>query len=51
MGSLDTEVDRDASEGPTHEIDIDPFWMGKYEITWEQYEIWGDELIRFAAAC
>ena len=44
MGSLDTEADRDPSEGPVHEIDIDPFWMGKYEITWEQYEIWGDEL-------
>ena len=31
-------------EGPQHEVEIEPFWMGKCEITWEQYEQWGMEL-------
>lgn len=44
MGTPDTEANRDPSEGPQHEVELAPFWMGKYEITWEQYEIWGDEL-------
>ncbi|WP_417730103.1 formylglycine-generating enzyme family protein [Rosistilla oblonga] len=44
MGTPDTEQGRDDSEGPLHQVEVSPFWMGKYEITWEQYEIWGDEL-------
>ena len=31
-------------EGPAHQVAIDPFWMGKYEITWEQYEVWNEKL-------
>jgi formylglycine-generating enzyme required for sulfatase activity len=31
-------------EGPQHEVKIEPFWMGKYEITWEQFEQWAMEL-------
>jgi formylglycine-generating enzyme required for sulfatase activity len=27
-------------EGPLHEIKIEPFWMGKYEVTWDEYELW-----------
>jgi len=44
MGSPATENNREEDEGPQHEVDINPFWMGKYEITWDAYEIWGDEL-------
>ena len=40
MGSPDSEVDRKEDEGPQHEVDIAPFWMSKYEITWDAYEVW-----------
>jgi formylglycine-generating enzyme required for sulfatase activity len=35
----DTEAKYD--EGPQHEIEIEPFWMGKCEVTWDEYELWG----------
>lgn len=44
MGSPAAEADRAEDEGPQHEIEIAPFWMGKYEITWDAYEVWGDEI-------
>ena len=44
MGSADTEPERSDDEGPAHSVRIDPFWMGRYEITWEQYDIWGENL-------
>ena len=44
MGSPDTEAKRQDDEGPQHEVEISPFWMGKFEVTWEAYEIWGEEL-------
>lgn len=25
-------------EGPVHEVTVSDFWIGKYEITWDQYE-------------
>jgi formylglycine-generating enzyme required for sulfatase activity len=39
MGSPDKEADRNADEGPQHKVKIDPFWMGQYEITWNEYEL------------
>lgn len=39
MGSPETEADRNADEGPQHEVRIEPFWMGKCEVTWNEYEI------------
>ncbi len=44
MGSAETDPGRQEDEEPQHQVEIAPFWMGKYEITWEAYEIWGDEL-------
>lgn len=44
MGSPADEKDRNKDEGPQHQVKIDPFWMGKYEITWNQYEIWGENI-------
>jgi formylglycine-generating enzyme required for sulfatase activity len=38
MGSPDSESGRDADEGPVHPVELDGFWMGKYEVTQEQYE-------------
>jgi formylglycine-generating enzyme required for sulfatase activity len=40
MGSPVSEPGRQADEGPRHEVTIAPFWMGKCEVTWNEYEIW-----------
>jgi formylglycine-generating enzyme required for sulfatase activity len=37
MGSPDSEKKRKADEGPQVELSIDPFYMGKYEVTWDLY--------------
>jgi formylglycine-generating enzyme len=37
MGSPESEADRRADEGPQFEVTIEPFWMGKYEVTWAEY--------------
>ncbi len=40
MGSPDDEQDSGAEEGPQHEVTItEGFWMGKYPITQEQWEV------------
>ncbi|MBL9133060.1 MAG: SUMF1/EgtB/PvdO family nonheme iron enzyme, partial [Verrucomicrobiaceae bacterium] len=38
MGSPDSEKNRADDEGPLTKKTIKPFWMGKYEITWDEYE-------------
>ncbi len=40
MGSPDSEPNRKDDEGPQHEVEIEPFWMGKCEVTWDEYEVW-----------
>ncbi|QDT65036.1 formylglycine-generating enzyme family protein [Calycomorphotria hydatis] len=40
MGSPEDEEGRNEDEGPQHQVKIEPFWMGKYEITWDQFDIW-----------
>jgi formylglycine-generating enzyme required for sulfatase activity len=37
MGSPDTEAGRNPDESPLHRVKISPFWMGRYEVTWDQY--------------
>ncbi len=44
MGSPDSEADRSPDEGPQHEVEISPFWMGKFEITWDQFDTWGEKM-------
>ena len=40
MGSPSTERDRDTDEGPVRRVKISkPFYMGKYEVTQEQYYV------------
>ena len=41
MGSPESEKNRTNDEGPQHEVVIEPFWMGKCEVTWGEYELWG----------
>lgn len=38
MGSPDSEEDRQDNEGPQFEVEVEPFWMGKYEVTWAEYK-------------
>ena len=38
MGSPDSEAHRSVVEGPQTKVRIDSFWMGKHEVTWDEYE-------------
>src|SRR5262245_5170248 len=38
MGSPESEAGRKADEGPVHKVTLSPFWMGKTEVTWDEYE-------------
>lgn len=44
LGSPEGEEGRKDDEGPQVEVEVSPFWMGKYEVTWEQYDIWSFNL-------
>lgn len=44
MGSPASESDRKEDEGPQREVQIEPFWMGKYEVTWDQYDTWREQM-------
>jgi formylglycine-generating enzyme required for sulfatase activity len=44
MGSPVTEKKRGNDEGPQVEVTVEPFWMGKYDVTWDEYETWAFEL-------
>ncbi len=37
MGSPEGEVGRNVDEGPQVEVEIEPFWMARCEVTWAQY--------------
>jgi formylglycine-generating enzyme required for sulfatase activity len=39
MGSPDSEPGHKPDESPQHKVKIDPFWMAKFEITWNEYEL------------
>ncbi len=38
MGSPPTERGRGADEGPQHPVGIKAFWMGKCEVTWDEFD-------------
>ena len=38
MGSPANEAHRSENEGPQTKVKVSPFWMGKYEVTWDEYE-------------
>ena len=40
MGSPDGEKNRKPDEGPQREVSVEPFWMGKCEVTWDEYDTW-----------
>ncbi|MCA9175205.1 MAG: SUMF1/EgtB/PvdO family nonheme iron enzyme [Planctomycetales bacterium] len=38
MGSPPDEAKREENEGPQAKVTVSPFWMGKFEVTWDEYE-------------
>jgi formylglycine-generating enzyme required for sulfatase activity len=44
MGSPEDEPDRGKDEGPVHEVQVSPFWMGVHEVTWDEYRVFMDRL-------
>ena len=38
MGSPEGEEGHRKDEGPQVKVTVDPFWMGKYEVTWGEYK-------------
>ncbi len=55
MGTPETEASRQEDEGPQRRVRLDPFWMGEFEVTWDEYRLFmlknasgrkdGDELV------
>ncbi|PYV34086.1 MAG: sulfatase-modifying factor protein [Acidobacteria bacterium] len=39
MGSPPGEAGRSEDEGPAHRVTVHPFWMGKTEVTWDEYDV------------
>ena len=46
MGSPDDEPKRKSSEGPQRKVKMEAFWMGRCEVTWDEYELWSADLER-----
>ena len=44
MGSSESEPHRNQDEGALREVEISPFWMGKFEVTWDQYDAWREDI-------
>lgn len=40
MGSPSSEPGRNPDEGPQHEVKLRPFWIGKCEVTWDEFDLW-----------
>ncbi len=40
MGSPDAEDGRNDDEGPQRDVQLSAFWIGKCEVTWDEYEQW-----------
>ncbi len=45
-GSPEEEPERRPDEGPQHEVRVSPFWMGKCEVTWDEYQLFMLQLDR-----
>jgi formylglycine-generating enzyme required for sulfatase activity len=44
MGSPAGEEGRKDDEGPQHPVAIRPFWMGKCEVTWDEFDVFMKEM-------
>ena len=43
MGSPVAEEGRKEDEGPQIEVEVEPFWMGQFEVTWSEFELWAGD--------
>ncbi|MCX7701306.1 MAG: formylglycine-generating enzyme family protein, partial [Gemmataceae bacterium] len=43
-GSPNSETGRGDDEGPQHPVILRPFWIGKCEVSWDEYDIYQDEM-------
>ena len=44
MGSPDSEAGRGNDEGPQHKVALKPFWIAKWEVSWDEYDsFWKNE--------
>ena len=39
MGSPKSEKGHFGDEGPQHQVAVEDFWMGQFEITWDLYNL------------
>jgi formylglycine-generating enzyme required for sulfatase activity len=39
MGSPEDEKGRRPDEGPRHKVKVSPFWIGEFEVTWNEFEL------------
>lgn len=46
MGSPPTEPGRREDEGPQVAVQVAPFWMGRCEVTWAEYDQWNTDAAR-----
>jgi formylglycine-generating enzyme required for sulfatase activity len=46
MGSPPDEQGRRDDEGPQVEVEVSPFWMGRCEVTWAEYDLWNTDASR-----
>jgi len=49
MGSPASEVGRAEHEGPRIEVTVEPFWMGRFEVTWAEYDCFNEDESRSQA--
>jgi formylglycine-generating enzyme required for sulfatase activity len=50
MGTPTKEKGRGPDEGPQHKVQIEPFWMGKFEIGWDIYDLYAHKNIEIEMA-
>jgi formylglycine-generating enzyme required for sulfatase activity len=50
MGSGSTEENRGKDEGPVHVVALKEFWISKYEVTWELYNLFVNRTIEHIAS-
>lgn len=48
LGSPESENNRSEDEGPQVKVQLDPFWMGVHEVTFDAYEIFRDKALDIA---
>jgi formylglycine-generating enzyme required for sulfatase activity len=44
MGSPEGEAGREPAEGPRHRVRVGGFWVGRHEVTWDEYDLFMADL-------